>query len=80
LLLTATVVVGVLAISLPYLSPVARTFGFAPLPLSLLLASALIVLLYVIATEVTKLWFYGRLIRDRGAGAREQTPWLWPPF
>ena len=63
-----------LAVSLPYSGAVARTFGFVPLPLSLLMASLLIVLLYVVATELTKLWFYGRPIRTRvaGVGARSR--------
>ena len=50
---------------------VARTFGFVPLPLSLLMASLLIVLLYVVATELTKLWFYGAFsTRVAAVGAR----------
>jgi len=63
LLLIATAIVSLLAVTLPYLAPVARTFGFVPLPLPLLLAAFLIVLLYVIATELTKRWFYSRPIR-----------------
>ena len=47
----------------------ARTFGFVPLPLPLLIASLLIVFLYVVATELTKLWFYGRPIRSSVANA-----------
>ncbi len=70
LLLTATVVVSILAVSLPYSGAVAQTFGFVPLPLPLLIATFLIVLLYVVATELTKLWFYGWLMRARVDGVR----------
>jgi Mg2+-importing ATPase len=62
LLLAATVVVSLLAVILPYAGALAKTFGFVPLPLPLLIATFVIVLLYVITTEVTKLWFYGRLM------------------
>ena len=62
LLLTATVVVSLLAVILPYAGALAKTFGFVPLPLPLLIATFLIVLLYVVTTEVTKLWFYGWLM------------------
>lgn len=62
LLLMSTIVVGLLAITLPYLAPVAKAFDFVPLPLPLLLAALLIVVLYVTATEVTKLWFYSQTI------------------
>jgi len=70
LLLTATAVVSLLAVSLPYAGAVAQAFGFLPLPLPLLIATFLIVLLYVVATEFTKLWFYGWLMRARVDGAR----------
>jgi Mg2+-importing ATPase len=60
LLLISTMIVGLLALILPYLGPAAHTFGFVALPLPLLLAVFLVVVLYVVATELTKLWFYGR--------------------
>jgi len=41
LLLTATAVVSLLAVSLPYTGAVARAFGFMPLPLPLLIATFL---------------------------------------
>jgi hypothetical protein len=43
---------------LSYLPSLASTFDFVAVPLPLLLAAIFIVLLYVIATEVMKLWFY----------------------
>jgi Mg2+-importing ATPase len=60
LLLGSTIVVGLLAITLSYVAPVAEAFSFVPLPLPLMFASLLIVLLYVVATEAMKLWFYSR--------------------
>ena len=60
LLLASTATVAVLAVGLPYLGPVARVFGLAPLPLHLLLGGLAIVALYVCATEVAKWWFYAR--------------------
>jgi Mg2+-importing ATPase len=60
LLLGSTIAVGLLAVTLPYLAPVAEAFSFVPLPLPLMSASLLIVLLYVVATETVKLWFYSR--------------------
>jgi Mg2+-importing ATPase len=58
LLVISTAIVGVLAVVLSYLPSLASTFDFVAVPLPLLLAAIFIVLLYVIATEVMKLWFY----------------------
>jgi Mg2+-importing ATPase len=52
----------VIAYGLPYL-PFGRVFGFAPLPGALLLAITLITMLYVVAAELQKKWFYRRRIR-----------------
>ena len=60
LLLASTILVGALALALPYMGVAARTFGFVPLPPHLLLAGLAIVALYVLATEVAKWWFYAK--------------------
>ncbi len=60
LLLVSTILVGVLALALPYMGIAARTFGFVPLPLNLLLVGLAIVAVYVLATEVAKWWFYAK--------------------
>jgi len=64
LLGVSTVVVMAAALCLPYVGPVARAFGFVPLPPSLLAASLAIVAGYIVCTEAIK----RRLQR---AGARE---------
>jgi Mg2+-importing ATPase len=58
LLLGSTLVVGLLACVLPYLGPVASVFGFVPLGAGLLGASLLVVLAYILATEVAKRRYY----------------------
>ncbi len=60
-LVIATVFVGLLVIILPY-SPVAGLLGFTPLPLSFLVALALIVGAYVAMAELAKALFY-RIVR-----------------
>jgi hypothetical protein len=47
-------------------------FGFAPLPASLVGAIAAITGLYVVATELTKRWFY-RSSRDRARNCRDSS-------
>jgi P-type Mg2+ transporter len=61
LLLASTILVGALALALPYMGVAARTFGFVPLPLNLLFGGLGIVALYVLATEVAKWWFYAKI-------------------
>ena len=61
LLLIATIGMSLLAVVLPFIGSVGRTFGFVPLPLTLRLAALLILVLYVVATEIAKLWFYRRV-------------------
>jgi Mg2+-importing ATPase len=58
LLVISTAIVGVIAVVLSYLPSLASTFDFVAVPLPLLLAAIFIALLYVIATEAMKLWFY----------------------
>ncbi|HET7524515.1 MAG TPA: magnesium-translocating P-type ATPase, partial [Burkholderiaceae bacterium] len=60
LLAGLTGAVAVLAIVLPQLPATARLFEFVALPLTLWCALIGLVLAYVVATEVTKRWFFGR--------------------
>jgi Mg2+-importing ATPase len=69
LLMASTLAVGVVALTLPFLPPVARTFDFVPLPWPLFVAAVCIVLLYVVATELIKLRFYGAPVRAQPGGA-----------
>jgi len=59
LLITTLIIVGVTLI-LPW-TPLAGIFGFQPLPVSFLYVLGLIVLLYIIAAEMTKKVFYKRM-------------------
>jgi len=65
LLLLSTLAVIALAVAVPYL-PYVSMLGFAALPAGLLAALAAITVLYVVAAELTKRWFY-RPPRSRGA-------------
>jgi len=58
LLVLLGAVVTVVALSLPFIPLAARELGFEPIPAHLLFASLGVVLLYVVATEVGKRWFY----------------------
>jgi Mg2+-importing ATPase len=53
-----TLLVIVLAMLVPYLGPVAGLFGFVPLPLPMLAALVAVVVLYTVATETAKRWYY----------------------
>jgi Mg2+-importing ATPase len=57
LLLRSTLVLIAVAFAIPYL-PYANVLGFVPMPPTLALALIAITALYVVATEVTKRWFY----------------------
>jgi len=54
LLLCSTLAVAALAVALPYLGPLARAFGFLPLPATLLVALLAIVGAYLACTEAVK--------------------------
>jgi Mg2+-importing ATPase len=66
LLLSSTLAVGLLALAIPYL-PGARLVGFVHLPPAVLLTLVLITGLYVAATELAKLHFYGKGLSGAGA-------------
>ena len=59
-LLTATLLIVAVTIILP-ITPLAELLGFRPLPISILLAIGIIVVLNIIAAEVTKRVFYKRV-------------------
>ena len=60
-LLAATSTIVVLTLIVPY-TPLARLFGFGPLPFAFMVLIGAIVLLYIIAAEVAKRAFY-RLVK-----------------
>jgi Mg2+-importing ATPase len=60
LLLSATIVVSILAFAAPFLGKPSALFGFTPLPMSLLGAICAIVVGYIAATEAAKAWFFRR--------------------
>jgi Mg2+-importing ATPase len=53
----ATVVVFVIALALPY-TALGTLLGFTPIPVSFLLVLAIITSSYLVASEVTKKFFY----------------------
>ncbi len=57
-LMGAVALVAVVTIALPFIAPLARAFGFVPLPASLLALGAGIAVLYVAGVEITKKLFY----------------------
>jgi Mg2+-importing ATPase len=59
-LLIATCLTVVVALILPF-TPLAPTLGFSPLPGSILLLLAAIVIVYIISSEVAKTLFYKRV-------------------
>jgi Mg2+-importing ATPase len=56
-LLIATMLMALVTIALPFTS-LGKLFEFRPLPTWLLLTIAMIVLIYVVAAEITKALFY----------------------
>ncbi|MEO8805538.1 MAG: magnesium-translocating P-type ATPase [Burkholderiaceae bacterium] len=70
LLWVTTMLVAMLALALPFISPVAGLFGFVALPPALLGGMLLIVLGYVAATEFAKRCFYARSTGHGRAAAR----------
>ena len=59
-LLIATLLTVAVTVILPY-TPLAGVFGFTRLPLSFLLLIAVIVILYIVAAETVKMFFYKRV-------------------
>jgi Mg2+-importing ATPase len=61
LLIAAMLCVLLFAISLPYVAPIANVLGFVPLSLGQLLTILTIVVVYLLAMEGLKHWFYSRI-------------------
>jgi Mg2+-importing ATPase len=59
-LLTATLLIVAVTILIP-ITPLAELLGFQPLPMSILLVIGMIVVVYIIAAEITKRSFYKRV-------------------
>ena len=59
-LLIATLSIAVITLILPF-TPLGTIFGFSPLPLSTYLLLLLIVVLYIVAAEITKTIFYKKV-------------------
>ena len=59
-LMAATLAIFAAAVAIPYMGPLTRLFGFIPLPLPVMGALLLIVMVYILANEVAKRWFYRR--------------------
>ncbi len=59
-LLMATLLIVVVTILFPF-TPLAELLGFQPLPITILLVIGMIVVLYIIAAEITKRSFYKRV-------------------
>jgi Mg2+-importing ATPase len=57
-LLWSTLAVGAATLTIPFLGSVSRLFGFVPLTGSEMAVIGVILLAYVSATEVAKLWFF----------------------
>jgi Mg2+-importing ATPase len=60
LLLASTLIFIAITLVMPYL-PFISVFGFIPLPAPLMLAMIGLTMLYVLATEVAKKYFYSRV-------------------
>lgn len=59
-LVIATLLIMVLTLGLPY-APIAKVLGFQPLPVSFLFMMGVIVVVYIIAAEMIKKFFYRRV-------------------
>ena len=59
-MLLMTALVAIIAVSLPY-TAVGSLLGFVPLPIEYVALILGIVMLYFLAAELTKRWFYHRI-------------------
>jgi phosphoserine phosphatase len=71
ILLWATGAVLALTFAIPWLGPLSAAFGFVPVPASVLVAIAAILLGYIVATEAVKVWFFRRHA-DLATGAERE--------
>jgi Mg2+-importing ATPase len=58
-LLVSVLAIVAIAVVLPY-TPLSHLLGFTPLPLSLLVAIALLAVTYLFLVQAVKSWFYRR--------------------
>jgi P-type Mg2+ transporter len=66
MLLATSLIVGLVTLVIPY-SPASQLLGFEPLPFVIVVAVALMIASYVLATEIVKRFFYRA--PNRGAGS-----------
>ena len=64
-LLWTTVLIGAFAYVVPYVPPIAAAFDFVPLPPYIVVTMTVIVLAYVLATEIAKTWFHRHFGRNQ---------------
>lgn len=64
ILVAATVLVGAVAIAVPYLGAVSAAVGLVPLPMPLLITAIAVVAAYIVTTEAAKRVFYRRAPRS----------------
>ena len=57
-LFALTLAIAGIAMALPYIGPAARIFSFVPLAPGVMAMLLLIVMGYLLANEITKLWYY----------------------
>ena len=57
-LVALTLVIAGIAVALPYIGPATRIFSFVPLAPGVMAMLLLIVMGYLLANEITKLWYY----------------------
>lgn len=69
LLAGLTAIVVAVTFALPFV-PIAGWFGFVPLPMSTMAGLIMISLLYLLASELTKHWFFRRQDRRRSSPSR----------
>jgi Mg2+-importing ATPase len=60
-LLIATMAVVMAALIFPFITPLAKIFGFVPLPMSFLMILAIIIVLYILTAELAKKIFYQKI-------------------
>lgn len=70
LLLWSTVALAVATFAIPFLGEASRRFGFVPLSAIELGAVVMIVCAYIVATELTKAWYF----RGPSLGSSPKTP------
>jgi Mg2+-importing ATPase len=60
-LLIATIAIVFAALIFPFITPLAKIFGFVPLPMSFLMILGIIIVLYILTAELAKKIFYKKI-------------------